>query len=239
MNSQQEKKNSWTNLNKLMKKSSSFSDLSFFANLFEQHYGIEYTINNAQDLDCINKIKMSLRKLGLDPAKHLRNFLSWMINHTSLAPSYNFIILQHYDKFIESYVKSLDECEVIRAANDPTFLKRLEKDCSEGLLVDVLIKYGIPVTASYLNKISQKRNVTIGNIRRTMTKLINNNELDIINKIARQSIYLSPYPNTFLLLNWREEFEEILIKTNAKSKNWWRQNDYSNLLYAEHFEGLI
>ena len=83
---------------------------------------------------------------------------------------------------------------------------------------DVLIKYGIPVTASYLNKISQKRNVTIGNIRRTMTKLINNNELDIINKIARQSIYLSPYPNTFLLLNWREEFEEILIKTNAKSK---------------------
>ena len=32
-----------------------------------------------------------------------------------------------------------------------------------------------------------------------MTKLINNNELDIINKIARQSIYLSPYPNTFIV----------------------------------------
>ena len=57
-----------------MKKSSSFSDLSFFANLFEQHYGIEYTINNAQDLDCINKIKMSLRKIRVRSAKHLRKF---------------------------------------------------------------------------------------------------------------------------------------------------------------------
>ena len=37
------------------------------------------------------------------------------------------------------------------------------------------------------------------------------------------------------MLKWREEFEEILIKT-IKSKEWWRQNDYSNLLYAEHFE---
>lgn len=238
MNSQQEKKNKWANPIKKNKKITSFSDLSFFVNLFEKHYGINYTVNNAQDLDCINKIKISLRKKGLNPEKYLREFLFWMLNHPEILPDCNFIVLQHYTNFIDLYINSLDQEQVSRVANDPTFLKRLEKDCADGLIADVLVKYGIPVTASYLYKISNKRNATIGNIKRTMTKLFNNNDFDTINKIAKQSIDLSPYPDTFLLLNWRKEFEEIFIKTNAKNKSWWRQNDYSNLLYAKHFDAL-
>lgn len=242
MSSKKNVKNSWAPVPKKKNNNNKkhYKLLQFFLKIYEEQFGIEYTPNMGKDLNIIKKIELALSHLGLED--DINDFLSWMVqNAYGYIEEDRCLTLHQYERFIDAFAQrdKKKDHSGHQIPSDPSFIKRLKQDMAELLIKDLAAKYGIPIATTAIYKASAKKNASVGNIKRVITKLFNNQEMDILLKIARQSIILSPYPKEFLMLDWRKTFDHVWQEISAKQQKWWREHDYVHAAPPQHYADLI
>jgi len=123
---------------------------------------------------------------------------------------------------------------------DENYMEKISNDLkNSSLLRDVLVIYGIPVTSSYFVYVLGKEyNIVSANISRSISKLFSLDEYNIISCIMKKSINLSPYPEEFYMLNWRDSFKGIIDKIGVSDRIWWRNLDYDGE-YPGHYDDIL
>ena len=88
-------------------------------------------------------------------------------------------------------------------------------------------KYGIPVASTYY---MQTKNIQEKDIISGLQKLFitlsegTTEDRKLLESIFQKSITRSPYISGFVLLDWREKFQDLADK--YKDETWWRDEDY-------------
>jgi hypothetical protein len=210
-----------------------------FLDVKQEDYIITYTVDTSE----MQKIKSSISKLGYTKKTDLKDFLDWCKdNKNEILEKRPSFMIHDLAVFINSYIteKKAPKIETPRIPDDNEFISRLRKKIIDGTNLQLLLEtYGIPVTATFLcNIFDKEQNVIESNIEKVIYTLFNRKRISSINKAFKQSINLSPYHEEFIMLDWRDKFEEVCSKINIRSENWWRDTDYTSILPSHYGEIL-
>jgi len=207
----------------------------YFKNIFFEVKDSDYNITFAIDIPEIQKIKSELSKNGHKRKKDLKLFLDWCKENKSEILQKNPDFMLHDLKLFLNNFSAKEENSI---EYDTEFLKRLNEFVKNGKpITNLLESYGIPIISTYIEYIMDKdKSLIYKNIEKKLIKLVNERKVNSINKIAKQSINMSPYPENFNLLKWREEFSYIWDKFDCTKQNWWRNADYNSEIPKHYLE---
>jgi hypothetical protein len=103
----------------------------------------------------------------------------------------------------------------------------------------LLRRFGIPLTAAFFRyqdaDFPLDRIVT--GIRARLNAMVADGRPADVFDVARQSVVMSPYPDWFPFLDWRESLSDLWASVGATDQPWWRDHDYVGSPYGE-FETL-
>ena len=217
----------------------------YFGQAFKKIFGNEYIIKNwGADKITIKELRSSISKSGHNSKVVLKDLIDWCVKNKEmvLKTSLTFLIpdLKKYiNIFLSENSSSVDNS--VLEINDAEFLNNLKaKLISENMtLVDFLSNYGIPISATYLFNFANKtEEEIISLVFNRMNGLVKAGKIIDVNKIIKKRINMSPYPDDFLILYWREIFDQIITSCESKHESWWRNNDYSGTA-PEHYNQII
>ena len=115
-------------------------------------------------------------------------------------------------------------------------MTRLQGKASESTVTELLTAYGIPVTVNYLYMGKPDIEKIRMSVQRSLERLYTTGSVADLLTVAHQSIALSPYPEGFKGLSWRDL--DIWRLVRAKSQTWWV--DYDNKGTAPlHYSRLV
>lgn len=209
--------------------------VNYFARRFQEETGGNYRKTYAVDGAVFKNMGDFLVSNGLERNKWTKILIDWSFHHFDeiklreevFNPS---SILRSVNFFYQDIVlPQVENNEVERDNSDASLLEEIKEADIEanGKITEVFLRFGIPVTISYLVFV-KKFNLEqwIPALKERFKKLSMGEFEDKTNlkKIFQVSIVGSPYPEEFLLSNWREEFiEQTKI---CETESWWRRSDY-------------
>jgi len=224
---------SWTNKNFAI----------YFARCFQNYFGGNYKITFVSDLPIIKQMQDFFRKNGLEEYEWTKKFIDWsFINNELIIKKYNYFtlnsILNSINYFYQDEILSKVETgEVVRSESDSTLLKEIEDLHGKISSTEIFARFGIPITVTYLCNIKKYEYAKVANaLLKRFESNQNNNDIQILERIFNSSIINSPYPESFLCLDWRD------LMTNQisyfKTESWWRDSDYKGK-YLNKYESLL
>ena len=95
---------------------------------------------------------------------------------------------------------------------------------------EIYSKFGVPISATYLiHKKKIPLDAVVSNLKMLFEMLStgNSQQINLLESIFQKSIFRSPYIPEMELLDWRDVFDEFLLK--SKKENWWENNDYPGI----------
>lgn len=222
----------------LAKKDSSISDdlntwtaktfVDYFSNLYFQNIGGVYKKTYTSDCSVINEIFEFMIANELDEKEWTKKFIDWsFVNQDLILKQSGTFLISTIKKSLNTfYQQSISVKKQSVAAVD--IFDDLVKMVEKGKTKEILSVYGIPIIATYF---VNHKNISTENIEAGMKKLFltlmsgNNEEYSLLTRIVQRSINRSPYPDTFVLKDWRSKFPELISK--YKNELWWRDQDYT------------
>jgi hypothetical protein len=213
------------------------SFLTYYAAIYYKIVGKEYIINWASDLAIIKMMRSDFAKYFDNSKVKFKDFLDWTLENKDLILSRNnSFILHDLRDFINTFVSN-NNIPIKTFENDKFFMINITNRINNGMkMIEFLSIYGIPICYTYLSK--QKKinnNIIERSIGIQLSKIDN---IDILRKIARQSIIMSPYNENFVGLDWRTLYSDYWAAHNFHSEKWWRSEDYTGCI-PEHYNELI
>lgn len=203
----------------------------------------EYNIVYIKDGKNIKAMETALKKAG-HGKKKLKDFISYTVEQQaqkildkkeSQGELLSFTTNDLLD-FFNSYMQSLylkkkgggntDDSENIKVTK-----KELESCWKQGKLISLLRNYGIPISATFVFYKIKNKDVSDEDKIKKITEVISNvfekvsfNQ-DILHNIAKHSMMRSPYPDTYILLDWKEKFMSTWDKIDVQKNTWWQEDE--------------
>lgn len=224
---------SWTNKN--------FA--TYFARCFQNYFGGNYKITFVSDLPIIKQMQDFFIKNGLDEHEWTKKFIDWSFVYSGLIiKKYNYFTLNSVWNSINYFyqdeiLSKVESGEVVRSESDTTLLKEIEDLQGKISSTEIFARFGIPITVTYLCKIKKYDYVKVTSaLLKRFENNQNNNDIQILERIFNSSIINSPYPESFLCLDWRELMSNQI--NYFKTESWWRDSDYKGK-YLNKYESLL
>jgi len=225
--------NIWTNKN--------FA--TFFARNFQNYFGGNYKITFVSDLPIIKQIQDFFKNNGLDSNEWTKKFIEWSFeNNEIIIKRYNYFtlntVLNSINYFYQDEILSkVESGEVVRIENDYSLLKEIDDLQGKISSTEIFARFGIPITVTYLCNIKK---YSYAKVMSALMKRFENSQsssdIQILERIFNSSIINSPYPDSFLCLDWRDLMKEQI--NFYKTETWWRDSDYKGK-YLNKYESLL
>jgi len=167
---------------------------------------------------------------GLDRNVWTKKFIDWAFEHRELIlRKHNYMTPQTVLRMINFFYQDevlpkVEVGDVERDTTDTSLLQEINQAISEGKDTEVFARFGIPVAVTYLVKVRGFNYDRLVGAVEARLKYLAANDREQLEKIVLQSIIGSPYPDTFLMLGWRDKF--ALLIRSFKTESWWRDTDY-------------
>lgn len=204
---------------------------TYFARSYQNATGGNYKITFTSDLPIIKQIGDFIVSNDLPRNQGTKNFIDWaMKNHDRITQKHGYFTLNSVFNSINYFHQ-----EIILTGNSIdspdaegiAFIETIKEVESAGNVTEIFAKFGIPITITYLTKISgldeDKIYSVLDKRLKTLSIGMNGNQL-IMERIFKSSIMSSPYPKDFSALDWRERYN--LFTSNYYLEAWWRDEDY-------------
>lgn len=209
--------------------------VNYFVKKFQEETGGNYRKTYAVDGVVFKKIGDFLVSNGLERNKWTKVLIDWgfynfdevkkreeVFNPSALLRSVNYF-------YQDVVLPQVETNQVERNYQDKSLLEEITEADSEakGKITEVFIKFGIPVTVSYLIYI-KKFNLDqwIPALKDRFEKLSTGTleEKQSLGKIFQVSVIASPYPEDYVLKDWRQQFQAQC--SLFENDSWWRKEDY-------------
>jgi len=212
----------------------------YYIDLYERATKQKYLITYASDLSNLKTLKSVFIKHTLDTNKEgFKSFLDWCFeNREFIFKDCGNFLLPSLRKYINRYIADTQEAD-LNLSEENNFLEKLRSRAKKTTRFSDMLKiYGIPIMATYMVKIAGKdENSFMDNMDKIIRTQYERKNISDLRKIAKQSIALSPYPQFFYGMNWRQDFIDIWEDLGIMDEDWWRPSDYSSRP-AEHYQEL-
>lgn len=210
----------------------------YFVQELNKKQQIPYVIEYSRDCSSIKKIKDQLLDINITDYNKIKDFIDWaIINYEQLKKEDDRFDLPTLNKFLNMFLQSNDVSDI---NNDRSLgfdiLEKMNKelrDNQKNKLSILLKQFGIPLTATFYHRQGIDINKIIHGIELRL-KHFGENDIIILHNIIQRSIDFSPYPNWFILINWRELFHQIIDKYHLPDLKWWRNTDYAGNFAIEY-----
>lgn len=219
--------------------------VDYFAKKYQEVTNANYRRVYRSDIMIIQNMGDFLVSNGLDRNKWTKRLIDWAVNNKDeiIRREGHFTlqeVLSQINYFYQQEVLPRVEDDAIeRDTQDTVLLEEIQKADAEGRITQVFARFGIPVAITYLVKVRDvDEDAIIDATEQRLKTLCAGSVLDKeqAEKIFQASIIGSPYPEEFLLLDWRSKFKEY---TKPYTKQlWWRPEDYKGKPLAKYYSLL-
>jgi hypothetical protein len=184
----------------------------YFANEYKKSIAGFYKLSYVSDGPIFKQILGFMEDNKIDKNLYAKSFIDWCFeNKAVIIQSHGFIlpntIIYFLNRYYQEKVYTNNKLEALIDVYDD--IEYLDKN---GKHKEIYSKFGIPISATYLIR---KKKIPLDAV------------VNLLESIFQKSIYRSPYIPDMELLDWRDVFEEFLIK--SKKENWWENNDYPGI----------
>lgn len=205
----------------------------YFARQCEEH-GLSYVLKYQRDVQAMKQIKADLSSVGRGKNQDLKSFLDWAISHHAMiSERRGHFTTGSIQAFVSHFLQTIPDDTLPRPSWGSPLAENMIIEYRENGSLGLLVRFGIPLTASFLNKVYPLDRIAMG-IGGRLAKMVEARKLDDICRVARQSIVASPYLPEFPLLDWRERYSEMWKVSGCRGQAWWRDDDYPGQPYIEY-----
>lgn len=204
--------------------------VTYFAREYQSKIGGNYKITFTSDLPVIKQIGDFFESNGLPRNEWTKKLFDWSFdNHDQIIKKYNyFTLLSVFNSvnyfYQDEVLPSVETGLVERDSQDNSLLAEINDLQNKVKPTELFARFGIPITVTYLCNVKGYKLDKVINSLNTRFSDNKSADIEILERIFNSSIINSPYPEEFLSLDWREEFED-LVKF-FKTETWWRDKDY-------------
>lgn len=228
------KKNKQTKSRNSSNKQTSNELVDYFCKKYSIIFSKAYKKTLRSDQMAVNSAKSFFELNHLDADKTYKQFIDFSCKNKDLIiKKYKYFTISSINNLLNEFIQYLMSSKdtSIEYNDDIDFYDDLSIMIKNFSVRDCLVKYGIPLVATYLTKHKNLDSITI---KKSILKLLNdiqNNDPQGKSKIEiifKKSILLSPYPKDFEGLDWRNEFNNFV--DYYKNEKWFRNNDYKGAI---------
>lgn len=213
--------------------------VDYFALQYQKIIGGVYKKTYSSDCSHINSIKDFMDSNELDMNEWTKKFIDWcFINKEYISSLSGSFLLSGLNKQLNTYYQQVIS---VNKQSKPIvdIFDELADMVINGKTKEALTIYGIPIVSTYIQNFKNisDKSLIIGYNK--LFKTLSDGDADtqkLLTKIIQRSISRSPYPDEFVMLNWRNEFSGYIEK--YKNELWWRNDDYSGS-YQYNFNRFI
>jgi len=204
---------------------------------------IPFVLNYERDISIIKGIHSDMSSIGRDKKADVRDLISWALENQSHVldeeGSFTLSTIRHcINTYVQRQTVALGDGER-KIGRD--LVKAMKMEYAENRTAGIILRYGIPLSAAMFRML--RPDFPVEKIARGIADRLqiwmDNDDLESIRDIARKSITSSPYPDAFPLLDWRERFIALWVKSASVKQGWWREDDYEGRPYVEYESLLI
>ena len=214
--------------------------LHYYIDLYERATKQKYLVTYSTDLASLKALRSIFVKHTMSTdKKDFRDFLDWCYeNRAFIIKDAGCFLLTSFRKYVNRYVADSQESE-IHTPKEENFIEKIRaKSKKTSKFVDMLKIYGIPVMVTYMVSVANKdEQFVINSVDKIIRSQHESKNITALRRIAKQSIALSPYPEFFNGLDWRQELLDIWEDVGIMDEDWWRPVDYPGEP-AEHYQEL-
>jgi hypothetical protein len=201
--------------------------VDYFAIEYKKMFGGIYKKTYSSDCSHINEIIEFMDANELDKNEWSKKFIDWcFVNKEYISSQSGTFLLSSVKKQLNTfYQQVISENKKSKPVID--IFDELVEMIDKGKTKEVLAIYGIPIVSTYVH---YYKNVSDENIKAGLRKLfisLIDGDADtqkLLTKIVQRSINRSPYPDLFILTDWRNEYPELAEL--FKNELWWKDKDY-------------
>lgn len=204
--------------------------VDYFANKFQEVTNGNYRRVYRADGTAFQAMLHFFASNGLDKSEWTKKFIDWAFSrrdliHRKFGYFNPHTILNTINYFYQDEILPLIECEKIqRTVEEISLLDELTEAFATGDDIEVFIKYGIPITATYMMHVRNVNGTRLVEAIRKRLIILLQSDRNEVKKIFHKSIINSPYRPDYELLDWRDIYSDIAKSFELES--WWRENDY-------------
>jgi hypothetical protein len=200
--------------------------VDYFAEEYKNNFNGFYKITYTSDNKIMNSISDFMEDNNLAKNEWTKKFLDWcFVNKEVMVKKTGHFLLMNLPSFLNRYyqdvVISNHKTPLISIFSDVDLLAK------QGKSKEIYSKYGIPTASTYYK---YSKNIEDDQIESGLKKLFVSlaegtaEDKKLLESIVQKSISRSPYISDFIMLDWRETFQDIVDK--FKDETWWRDEDY-------------
>ena len=200
--------------------------VDFFADEFKKNFNGTYKVTYTSDNKIINTISDFMEDNSLPKNEWTKKFLDWcFVNKEVIVKKFGHFLLMNLPSFLNRYYQDV----VVSDHKTPLIpvFEEIQILANAGKSKEMYSKYGIPAASTYYNQTKNiKEEDIIGGLHKLFNTLSEGSAEDkkLLENIIQKSITRSPYISGFVLLDWRQTFQDIVEK--FKDETWWREEDY-------------
>jgi hypothetical protein len=203
--------------------------VDYFATKFQDVTGGNYRRAYRADGMAFQEMLSFFASNGVSKNEWTKKFIDWAFERRELIKRrYNYFtphtVLNVINYFYQDEILPLVEVNNIEREEADSIVSELEADIKSGKFIEAFIKYGIPITATYMiRKCNAEPSALRGILKQRLDILMQTDRKDA-KRVFLKSIINSPYPSQFEFLDWRDLYDDIVSK--FENESWWRPNDY-------------
>jgi len=203
--------------------------VDYFATKFQDVTGGNYRRAYRADGMAFQEMMSFFASNGIPKNEWTKKFVDWaFVKRELIKRRYNYFtphtILNVINYFYQDEILPLVEVNNIERDVSDSILNELESEFKAGKNIEVFVKYGIPITATYMIHKCGADPSALEDILRKRIEILMQTDRKEAKKVFLKSIINSPYPSQFDFLDWRDTYGDIVKK--FENESWWRANDY-------------
>jgi len=200
--------------------------VDYFADEFKKNFDGFYKVTYTSDNKIVNTISDFMEDNKLPKNEWTKKFIDWcFVNKEVMIKKTGHFLLMNLPSFLNRYYQDV----VVSDHKTPliAIYDEIEILANAGKSKEIYSKYGIPAASTYY---MQTKSIEEKDIISGLQKLflsLNEGTLEdrkLLESIFQKSISRSPYLDGFIMLEWREIFQDLAAK--FKDETWWRDEDY-------------
>jgi len=215
--------------------------VEYFAQKYQEETNGNYRVMYRSDMTTFKEIFKFFTSTGLEKKEWTKKFVDWSFKRRSdIIKKEGHFTIQDINRYVNYFYQDVvlpkvEKDEVDRSYCEEDILKEIEEANKEGKAKEIFLRFGIPVAASYfVNVQGMKEPAIVAGIEKFLDTLSKGNSVERqrFTEMINKSIILSPYPEDFVLLDWRNRFETYVSRFHHE--NWWRDEDYKGKSLSQY-----
>jgi hypothetical protein len=203
--------------------------VDYFATKFQDVTGGNYRRAYRADGMAFQEMISFFASNGVPRNEWTKKFIDWAFSkRDQIKRKYTYFtphtILNVINYFYQDEILPLVEVETIEREETDAILANIESEIKSGKNIEVFIKYGIPITATYMIKKCDADPKALAAILHQRLDILMQTDRKQAKQVFLKSIINSPYPTQFEFLDWRDLYSDFVSR--FENESWWRPNDY-------------